>query len=95
MKLDSSHIQCGRVHSVYNGLSKAYIALDKRGIKINIISFLHKTIRNTVQRASNEYTQYTVDLKTKGLSEILRDIHTLTYQICRIEGKNKSTTFHK
>ena len=27
---------------------------------------------------------------SKGLSEILRDIHTWTYQICRIEEKNKS-----
>ena len=25
--------------------------------------------------------------KSKGLSEILRDIRTLTYQICRIEAK--------
>ena len=34
--------------------------------------------------------------KSKGLSEILRDIHTLTYQICRIEDKiNRTTTFHK
>ena len=28
--------------------------------------------------------------KSKGLSEILRDIRTLTYQICRTEEKNKS-----
>ena len=27
---------------------------------------------------------------TKGLSEMLRDIRTSTYQICRIEEKNKS-----
>ena len=32
----------------------------------------------------------------KGLSEILRDIRTSTYQICRIEEKiNKTTTFNK
>ena len=28
--------------------------------------------------------------KSKELSEILRDIRTSTYQICRIEKKNKS-----
>ena len=34
--------------------------------------------------------------KSKGLSEILRDIHTSTYQTCRIEEKTKkTTTFHK
>ena len=33
---------------------------------------------------------------SKGLSEILRDIHTLTYQICRIEEKiTRTTTFNK
>ena len=37
-----------------------------------------------------------VILKSKGLSEILRDIRTSTYQICRIEEKiNRPTTFHK
>ena len=34
--------------------------------------------------------------KSKGLSEILRDTRTSTYQICRIEEKiNRTTTFHK
>ena len=34
--------------------------------------------------------------KSKGLSEILRDIRTSTYQICRIEEKiNRTTTFNK
>ena len=28
--------------------------------------------------------------KSKGLFEIVQDIHTLTYQICRIEENNKS-----
>ena len=33
---------------------------------------------------------------SKGLSEILRDIRTSTYQICRIEGKLiRLTTFNK
>ena len=33
---------------------------------------------------------------SKGLSEILRDIHTSTYQICRIEKKIiRTTTFNK
>ena len=33
---------------------------------------------------------------SKGLSEILRDIRTLTYQICRIEEKLiRLTTFNK
>ena len=33
---------------------------------------------------------------SNGLSEILRDIHTSTYQICRIEEKlNLTTTFNK
>ena len=35
-------------------------------------------------------------LSPKGLSEILRDIRTLTYQIWRIKEKiNQTTTFHK
>ena len=34
--------------------------------------------------------------KSKGLSEILRDIRTSTYQICRIEEKRiRLTTFNK
>ena len=34
--------------------------------------------------------------KSKGLYEIFRNIHTSTYQICRIEEKiNQTTTFHK
>ena len=34
--------------------------------------------------------------KSKELSEILLDIHTLTYQICKIEEKiNQTTPFHK
>ena len=34
--------------------------------------------------------------KSKGLSEILRDIGTSTYQLCRIEEKVIGTiTFHK
>ena len=34
--------------------------------------------------------------KSKRLSVILRDIRTLTYQICRIEDKiNRTTIFHK
>ena len=37
-----------------------------------------------------------VTSKSKGLSEILRDIRTSTYQICRTEEKmNRTTTFHK
>ena len=33
---------------------------------------------------------------SKGLCEILRDIHTSTYQICRIEEKIiQTTTFNK
>ena len=37
-----------------------------------------------------------VNLKSKGLSLILRDIRTSSYQICRIEEKiNRTTTFHK
>ena len=36
------------------------------------------------------YLQLTLVIsKSKGLSEILRDIHTLTYQSCRTEEKNK------
>ena len=34
--------------------------------------------------------------KSKGLSEIIWDIRTLTYQICRIKGKlNQTATFSK
>ena len=39
---------------------------------------------------------FLVILKSNGLSEILRDIRTSTYQICRIEEKtNSTTTFQK
>ena len=43
------------------------------------------------------YLQLTLVIsKSKGLSEILRDIHTLTYQSCRTEEKiNWTTAFHK
>ena len=44
------------------------------------------------------YIQSTLVIsKYKGLSEILRDIRTSTYQICRIEGKKliRLTTFNK
>ena len=34
--------------------------------------------------------------KSKGPSDTLRDIRTLTYQICRIEeNTNRTTKFHK
>ena len=33
--------------------------------------------------------------KSKGLSEILRDIRTSTYQICRTGEKIRTTTFNK
>ena len=34
--------------------------------------------------------------KSKGPSEILRDIHTSTYQMCRTEeNTNRTTKFHK
>ena len=32
--------------------------------------------------------------KSKRLFEILRDIRTSTYQICKIEEKNRTTIFH-
>ena len=42
-----------------------------------------------------EYSRLSLSRSPRG-SEILRDIHTLTYQICRIEEKiNRTTTFHK
>ena len=46
---------------------------------------------------SHKHIQSTLVIsKSKGLSYILRDIRTSTYQICRIEGKiNRTTTFHK
>ena len=45
---------------------------------------------------TNDIQSTLVISKSKGLSEILRDIRTLTYQICRIEEKiNRTTTFHK
>ena len=43
-----------------------------------------------------QYFQYTVISNSKGLSEILRDIRTSTYQFCRIEEKIiRTTTFNK
>ena len=43
------------------------------------------------------YIQSTLVIsKSKGLSEILRDIRTSTYQICKIEEKQiQLTTFNK
>ena len=42
----------------------------------------------------NQFTL--IILKCKGLSEILQDIRTATYQISRIEEKiNQTTKFHK
>ena len=50
--------------------------------------------RNYWQKSNVPYLSWIqltlVILKSKGLSEILRDIHTSTYQICRIEENNKS-----
>ena len=43
------------------------------------------------------YIQSTLVIsKLKGPSETLRDIHTLTYQMCRTEeNTNRTTKFHK
>ena len=47
------------------------------------------------------YSRYNIQLtlvisNSKGLAEILRDIRTSTYQICRIEEKvSRTTTFNK
>ena len=45
---------------------------------------------------SSEIQSTLVISKSKGLSAILRDIRTSTYQICRIEEKRiRLTTFNK
>ena len=50
-----------------------------------------------MQRYTDIYVQSTLVISnSKGLSEILRDIRTSTYQICRIEEKLiRLTTFNK
>ena len=46
--------------------------------------------RQTTTKAYGSFIQSTLVIsKSKGLSEILRDIRTSTYQIYRIEEKNK------
>ena len=48
-------------------------------------------------KVSTVYIQSTLVISnSKGLSEILRDILTSTYQICRIKEKmNRTATFNK
>ena len=54
-------------------------------------------IRNfTVLSSANQIQSTLVISNSKGLSEILRDIRTSTYQICRIEEKIiRTATFNK
>ena len=49
------------------------------------VSFAH--IAENLPSAFKRIQSALIISKFKGLSEILRDIHTLTYQICRIEEK--------
>ena len=57
--------------------------------------FIH--FSSTMYFHNTYYIQSTLVIsKSKGLSKILRDIRTSTYQICRIEEKiNRTTTFNK
>ena len=50
-----------------------------------------------IRTESSKNVQSTLVISnSKGHSEILRDIHTSTYQICRIEEKiTQTTTFNK
>ena len=69
-----------------------FVGNEKQSIlKVSFLSLSFIQIkRNTVD---SHYLQGTL---SKGLSEILRDIRTLTYQICGIEEKIKRLiTFHK
>ena len=52
---------------------------------------------NSWNRECIFYIQSTLVISnSKGLSEILRDIHSSTYQVCRIEEKIiRLTTFNK
>ena len=53
------------------------------------VNFVHLNEANNIQSTL-------VISNSKGLSEILRDVHTSTYQICRIEEKIiRTTTFNK
>ena len=56
-----------------------------------------KILKSLIRQLSEVDIQSTLVIsKSKGLSEILRDIRTSTYQICRIEEKiNRTTTFNK
>ena len=46
--------------------------------------------------AIDKYKSTLIISKSKGLSKILQDIRTSTYQICRIEEKiHQATKFHK
>ena len=62
-----------------------------RGLRPSVCSFSRAFVRR-----HSEIQSTLVISKSKGPSNILRDIRTSTYQICRIEEKiNKTTTFHK
>ena len=63
----------------------------------NIISITDQVLFSENQRNNNDKIQSTLIISnSKGLSKILRDIRTLTYQICRIEEKLIwLTTFNK
>ena len=79
-----------------------YTMLLKSTAKLSVIHFdqiwqqsRHKTLK---KQANDLELQFgTVISKSKGLSETLRDVHTATYQICKIEEKkvNPTTIFHK
>ena len=53
-------------------------------------------IKNRKIKSSKNHIQSTLVIsKSKGLSEILRDIRTSTYQMCRTEeNTNRTTKFH-
>ena len=53
--------------------------------KLHVSTFLVKTCINYAPDLGIQSTL--IILTSKGLSEILRDIHTSTYQNCRIEKK--------
>ena len=86
------------------GFEPEFANTEKKGEYLSVLSlilfpwlmFLTKLFK-LLWTNVKKYIQLTLVIsKSKGLSELLRDIHISTYKICRIQEKlNRTTTFLK
>ena len=72
-------------------------AQRKNGVNLDQAEVGYSATCREVTTMERSNIQSTLFISTsKGPAETLRDIHTLTYQMCRIEENIKQTTkFHK